>query len=69
MLAWSMPGSHSASKPRIRARRVSASIIDCSRACPRCRLPVTFGGGITIENGGLSLVGSAVKYPRSTHRS
>ena len=61
MLAWSMPGSQSTSKPRMRARRVSASIIDCCSAWPRCRLPVTFGGGITIENGGLSLVGSAVK--------
>jgi hypothetical protein len=61
MLAWSMPGSQRASKPRIRARRVSASIIDCSSACPRCRLPVTFGGGMTKENGGLPLLGSAVK--------
>ena len=61
MLAWSMPGSHSTSWPRIRARRVSASIIDCSSAWPRCRLPVTFGGGITIVYGGLSLAGSAVK--------
>ena len=69
MLAWSMPGSHSTSKPRMRARRDSASIIVCCSACPRCRLPVTFGGGITIENGGLSLAGSAVKYPRSSHRA
>ena len=61
MLAWSMPGSHSVSQPCMRARRVSASIIDCSSACPRCRLPVTFGGGMTSEKRGLSLDGSAVK--------
>ncbi len=56
-----MPGSHSTSKPRIRARRHSASMIECCSAWPRCRLPVTFGGGITIENGGLPLSGCAVK--------
>jgi hypothetical protein len=32
------------------------------------RLPVTFGGGMTMQNGGFSLAGSAVKYPASTHR-
>jgi hypothetical protein len=30
-------------------------------AWPMWRLPVTFGGGSTIVNGGLSLVTSAVK--------
>ena len=61
MLAWSMPGSQSVSKPRIRARRVSASMIECSSALPRCRLLVTLGGGIISANRGLSLPGSAVK--------
>ncbi len=32
-----------------------------SSACPMCRLPVTFGGGSTIEYPGLSLDASAVK--------
>ena len=32
------------------------SISVCSNAWPMCRLPVTFGGGMTIENGGLSLL-------------
>ena len=31
-----------------------------------CRLPVTFGGGSTIEYAGFPLAGSAVKYPAST---
>jgi hypothetical protein len=45
----------------MRRRRISTSISVCSKACPMCRLPVTFGGGMTIENGGLSLFGSASK--------
>jgi len=32
-----------------------------------CKTPVTFGGGKTIENGGLLEVASAVKYPAPTH--
>src|ERR1700754_2424736 len=40
-----------------------------SMAWPRCRLPVTLGGGMTMQNGGRSEAGSASKYPRSTHRS
>ena len=37
----------------MRLRRVSASISVWSSAWPMCRLPVTFGGGSTIEYGGL----------------
>jgi hypothetical protein len=33
----------------------------CWKACPRCRLPVTFGGGMTIVYGGRPDDGSAVK--------
>jgi hypothetical protein len=40
---------------------LSASMTVWFRACPMCRLPVTFGGGSTIENGGLSDPASAVK--------
>jgi hypothetical protein len=32
-----------------------------SSAWPMCSEPVTFGGGMTIEKGGLALAGSAVK--------
>jgi hypothetical protein len=56
-----MPGSHNTSKPRIRFNRLRASMMVCSRAWPMCIEPVTFGGGMTIENGGLSLCASAVK--------
>ncbi len=69
MPAWSMPGCHSVSKPCIRLRRVRASISVCSKACPMCRLPYTFGGGMTMAYGSFSLAASAVKYPRSTQRS
>ena len=34
-----------------------------------CRLPVTFGGGSTIEYAGLLLDASALKYPASTQPS
>src|ERR1700738_5053541 len=50
----------------MRRRRVSASIRVWSSAWPMCRLPVTFGGGSTIEYAGLLLAGSAVKYPASS---
>ena len=33
----------------------------CSNAWPMCSEPVTLGGGMTSENGGLPLAGSAVK--------
>lgn len=59
--AWSMPGCHSVSKPCMRLRRVRASMRVCSKAWPRCRLPVTFGGGMTTVYGGLSLLASASK--------
>jgi hypothetical protein len=45
----------------MRRRRVAASMIVWSRACPRCSEPVTFGGGMTMQNGGLSLSASASK--------
>ena len=34
-----------------------------------CKLPVTFGGGMTIAYGVLPLRGSAVKTPSATHCS
>lgn len=59
--AWSMPGCHSVSYPCIRLRRVRASISVCSKAWPRCREPVTLGGGITMVYAGFSLFASASK--------
>src|SRR3981081_951838 len=53
----------------MRLRRVSASISVWSSAWPMCRLPVTFGGGSTIEYAGLLLAGSALKYPALTQPS
>ena len=38
-------------------------------ACPTWSLPVTLGGGITMQYGGFPELGSAVKYPRTTHAS
>ena len=61
MPAWSMPGSHSASKPCIRLRRMIASWIVWSSAWPTCSDPVTFGGGMTMVNGSFSEAASAVK--------
>src|SRR5258708_19254105 len=53
----------------MRLRRVSASISVWSSAWPMCRLPVTFGGGSTIEYAGLPLDASALKYPALTQPS
>ncbi len=63
MPAWSMPGSQSASYPCIRLRRVSASCSVCSKAWPMCREPVTFGGGMTMVKGGLSLSADGREVP------
>ncbi len=61
MPAWSMPGSQRTSYPCMRLRRDRVSWMVWSSAWPMCSDPVTLGGGMTIENGGLSLFGSAVK--------
>lgn len=38
-------------------------------ACPMCSAPVTLGGGMTITNGGLVLLGSGLKKPHASHQS
>src|SRR6266568_8565830 len=43
----------------MRCHRVRMSISVCSSMCPMCRDPVTFGGGITIENTGPGAFASA----------
>ena len=62
MPAWSVPGSHSVLKPRIRRQRTRTSWIVWLSAWPMCRMPVTFGGGITTEYG-VPCPGSSWKYP------
>ena len=57
--AWSVPGCQSASRPCIRRHRISTSCNVIVSACPMCRLPVTFGGGIMMVNGAPELPGSA----------
>ncbi len=51
MPAWSVPGCHSTSRPRIRSKRMRMSWMVLSSAWPRCSDPVTFGGGMTMVNG------------------
>ena len=67
MPAWSVPGSHRAALPRIRSNRISTSCSVLFSAWPMCSEPVTFGGGMTIENG--SAAGSALgaKAPEPSH--
>jgi hypothetical protein len=45
---------------------ISCSVV--SQLCPKCNLPVTFGGGITIVNGSLDL-SPAVKKPPFNQKS
>ena len=69
MPAWSSPGSHRTSKPDIRFQRTITSWSVFVNACPMCSDPVTFGGGMTIEKGGLPEVGSARKKPPLSQNS
>ena len=48
MPAWSVPGCQSALRPFIRCQRIRMSCSVLFSAWPMCRLPVTFGGGITM---------------------
>ena len=50
-----------ASKPWARLKRVSTSWSVFTRAWPMCRLPVMLGGGMTMDQGSLPLVGAASK--------
>ena len=67
MPAWSVPGSHSVGRPRMRATRAMMSCKVTNMAWPMCSLPVTLGGGIAITKGGAVMVGSAsvdgLKWP------
>ena len=46
MPAWSVPGSHSVGRPRMRWYRAMQSCSVTNMACPMCSLPVTLGGGL-----------------------
>src|SRR5580704_9989291 len=69
MPAWSVPGRYKVLCPRIRCQRVRISISVCSNMCPMCSEPVTFGGGITIENTGPGALGSALNSSSLTQYS
>jgi hypothetical protein len=53
----------------MRFQRVKMSCTVLPSACPMCSEPVTFGGGMTIENGALGAAASAWKYRRAVHSS
>src|SRR5436309_3835069 len=53
----------------MRCHRVRMSISVCSSMCPMCSEPVTFGGGITIENTGPGALGLALKRASLTQKS
>src|SRR5229473_2637213 len=67
MPAWSVPGCHSTSSPFMRRQRISTSCSVLSSAWPMCRLPVTLGGGITMQYGGLADSGCALNAPELSH--
>src|SRR5215472_8657780 len=67
--AWSVPGRNSVLYPRMRCQRVRMSISVCSSMCPICSEPVTFGGGMTIENTGPRALGSALNRASFTQNS
>src|SRR3989338_10775789 len=57
--AWSVPGIHKDSSPFIRWYLMRISWIVLLRAWPICRIPVTLGGGITMQKGFLVGLGFA----------
>ncbi len=67
MPAWSVPGSHTAFLPHMRAWRVRMSWIVLLSAWPRCSAAVTFGGGMQMENASPGASGSALKASASVH--
>jgi hypothetical protein len=54
----------------MRATRIFRSWIEAFRACPMCRLPVTFGGGTAIEKFSAGVPsGSGWKMPARSQRA
>src|SRR3989339_1311533 len=54
MPAWSVPGTQQVAYPCIRLKRTRISWGVSSITCPIWRIPVTFGGGMTMEKGFLA---------------
>ena len=71
MDAWSTPGTHSVSSPRMRWYRMRTSCAVTNRAWPVCSEPVTLGGGMVITNRSAPSGGSAagVNAPLANQRS
>ena len=67
--AWSVPGIHKTSRPRMRACRANVSCNVLLSACPKCSAAVTLGGGINIVNGSDFESGRALKHPLSRQRA
>src|SRR6266480_7315098 len=68
MAAWSVPGTQSAASPSIRCQRIRTSC-KVYIACPMCRSPVMFGGGIEIAKVLPVRLSRALKYPRCSQVS
>src|SRR5438067_12812483 len=66
--AWSVPGSHRASLPRMRSKRITTSWITLLRPWPVCRIAVMLEGGMTITYGSRGESTRAVNTPRTSHR-
>src|SRR6266513_3027012 len=66
--AWSVAGSHSASRPRMRSKRINTSWITLLRPWPVWRIAVMLGGGVTITYGSRDESARAVNTPRSSQR-
>lgn len=69
MPAWSVPGSHRVGLLHIRAYRVMMSCSVTNIAWPMCSLPVTFGGGMDMENGLPVADSSGWNLPLCSHLS
>jgi hypothetical protein len=66
MLAWSVPGTHTVGRPRMRIQRMSMSWMALLRQWPMCSTPVTLGGGNVMTKGSPSAAGSSAKRPASS---
>src|SRR5262245_51519554 len=51
----------------MRRQRISTSCSVLSSAWPMCRLPVTLGGGMTMQYGALAESGCAFNAPEGSH--
>ena len=54
-------------RPRMRALRAMMSWMVTNMACPMCKAPVTFGGGMAMVKGSPVATSDGLKYPLSSH--